>query len=244
VRTAILSDIHGNLSALEAVIADLRDASPDLVLLGGDLATHGHRPAQVIDWLRETGWQGVVGNTDEMLWMPGLRERLTQNAPKLAPLFDALFGQLAPATCDLLGAERIAWLRQLPRAVSVEGLLLVHATPGDLWKAPMPDAAEEELAAAYRSAAARRVVYGHIHRPYVRELATGTVVANCGSVGLPFDGDTRASYLLLDEGCIDVRRVSYDVEREAKDLLRSGYPLAGWLAHILRTASYTPLPPR
>jgi predicted phosphodiesterase len=73
-RIAILSDVHGNLTALDAVIADLRDTSPDLVIQAGDLATHGNRPAEVI--VREHGWTGVHGNTDALLWAPGLFERL------------------------------------------------------------------------------------------------------------------------------------------------------------------------
>ena len=75
-RIAILSDIHGNLTALDAVLADLRDQKPDQVYHGGDLAAGGCKPAEVIDCIAQEGWEGVVGNTDEMLWTvearPGL----------------------------------------------------------------------------------------------------------------------------------------------------------------------------
>jgi len=67
-RLAVISDIHGNLTALEAVIADLKTVEVDLVAHGGDLVANGARPAQVIDIIRELGWPGVCGNTDEMLW--------------------------------------------------------------------------------------------------------------------------------------------------------------------------------
>ena len=69
-RLAIVSDIHGNLSALEAVLTDLDACSPDLILHGGDLAAGGARPREVVDRVRGLGWKGVLGNTDEMLYKP------------------------------------------------------------------------------------------------------------------------------------------------------------------------------
>jgi len=239
VRTAIVSDIHGNLRALDAVIADLRRTSPDVVLQGGDLATHGARPAQVIDRIRELGWAGVHGNTDEMLWAPELLDTLSRESPKLSLLFNVLFRELAPATRDRIGEDRITWLRGLPRLLRVEDIVVVHATAESVWKAPMPDATDKELARTYRGLAAPIVVFGHIHRPFVRQLADGLVIANAGSAGLPFDGDPRASYLLVDNSRVEIRRVTYDAEREATALIRSKYPRAAWIADILRTGRYT-----
>jgi predicted phosphodiesterase len=69
-RVAVVSDIHGNLTALDAVIADIRRAGADVVVHGGDLVSGGPRPAEVIDRIRDVGWPGVYGNTDEMLWRP------------------------------------------------------------------------------------------------------------------------------------------------------------------------------
>ena len=74
-RIAIVSDIHGNLTALEAVLADLREVSPDLIFHGGDLVQGGANPAGVVDLVRDLGWRGVVGNTDELMFRPeSLRE--------------------------------------------------------------------------------------------------------------------------------------------------------------------------
>src|ERR1700733_1651181 len=70
VRVAIVSDLHGNLTAFEAVLADLQKTSPDLIFHGGDLADGGASPVEVIDRIRDLGWQGVVGNTDELLFDP------------------------------------------------------------------------------------------------------------------------------------------------------------------------------
>src|SRR5919205_694622 len=97
-RVAVVSDIHGNLAALEAVVADLERRAPDLVVHGGDLALMGPRPAEVVDRVRELGWPGVVGNTDELLWRPQEHERQRGRAPQLQALLDLLFGAYAPHT--------------------------------------------------------------------------------------------------------------------------------------------------
>ncbi len=238
-RLAIVSDIHGNLTALEAVIADLKTASPDLVVHGGDLAASGNRAAEVVDRIRDLGWPGVVGNTDEMLWAPEQFDRQMKRAAKLRVLLEILFHEFAPATRDLLCDERIQWLQALPREWRNEELLLMHASPGDLWQAPMPDCEEQKLLATYSGAGAAIVVYGHIHRPYVRRVP-GLLVANSGSAGVTYDGDPRASYLLVEDGNITIRRVEYDVEAEIKLLASSGYPRAAWLSEIRRHGKYVP----
>jgi len=241
-RTAILSDFHGNMAALEAVLADLKDASPDLVVQGGDLAMGGHRPAEVVDRIRELGWPGVLGNTDEVLWSDESRAALERSAPKLGPLLRMIFDDAA-ATVDLLGQDRIAWLRSLPGEwhSSDAQVAVVHASPGNLWRAPGPDGDEAELLATYGRLGTRIVVYGHIHRPYVRPLQEFTV-ANSGSVGTPHDGDPRPSYLLIEDGQVTIRRVEYDIERECSEFIASGYPHAEWLAEIRRRGAYVPPP--
>jgi len=240
-RVALVSDVHGNLTALEAVIADLDRTAPDLVISGGDLALMGPRPAEVVDRVRELGWPGVVGNTDEVLWAPEEHERQLERAPALEPLLRLIFTAYALDTRERLGEERIQWLRGLPAEHRAEELTVVHAQPGDLWRAPLPDADDDELAAAYGSLGAERVGYGHIHRPYVRALDR-LVVANAGSVGLSWDGDPRASYLLIDDGEPEIVRVQYDIEAEVRALLESGHPDADRLGQMRRTGEF--IPPR
>jgi putative phosphoesterase len=237
---AIVSDIHGNLTALEAVVSDIERRSADRVLQGGDLALAGCQPAEVIDRVRELGWAGIVGNTDELLWRPEERAVQERNAPKLRDLLRVLFEDYAPATHDLIGDERIEWLRRLPAEHREDELVLIHASPGDLWRAPLPDAEDSELVATYESCQAQMVVYGHIHRPYARRVGELTV-ANSGSVGSPFDGDPRASYLLVDESEVEVVRVEYDIEREISLLLSSGYPDAHRLAETRRSGRFIPV---
>jgi putative phosphoesterase len=240
-RLAVVSDIHGNLTALDAMIADLDRRAPDAVLHGGDLALAGAQPAEVVDRVRELGWPGVVGNTDELLWRPEELAAQERAAPKLLPLLRLLFEEYAPATLDALGAERLAWLQALRREYRDGELLLLHASPDSLWKAPMPDAEDSELIATYDKCGAALVVYGHIHRPFVRRLGAMTV-ANSGSAGSPLDGDPRASYLLIEDGRPQIVRVEYDIEREVRLLLDSGYPDAARIAAMRRSAAF--LPPR
>src|ERR1039457_4332163 len=85
-RIAIVSDIHGNRTAFEAVLTDLRQTSPDLILHGGDLADGGSSPVEIVDRIRDLGWLGVVGNTDEMLSMPETFEEFASQSPKLHTL--------------------------------------------------------------------------------------------------------------------------------------------------------------
>jgi predicted phosphodiesterase len=237
-RVAIVADIHGNRRAFEAVLADLRQVAPDLVLHGGDLAYGGTHPAEIIDQVRGLGWPGVRGNTDEMLWCPQSLAEFAARQPKLAPLLSR-FQELIPPTLASIGEERLRWLEGLPGLYSQEGFSLVHASPGDLWRAPMPDASDDELWNTYAPLGAQIVVYGHIHRPYIRRLK-GMTVANTGSVSQSYDGDTRASYLVMDGGSVTTRRVEYDVESEAKELLGSGLPHADWMSRILLTGKYCP----
>lgn len=241
-RIAVVSDIHGSLVALEAVISDLRGHRPDLVLHGGDLVLSGPRPAEVVDRIREEGWPGVMGNTDELLWRSEELETQLQRAPRLEWLLRVLFEDLAPATCALLGEERLAWVEALPPDWRGEEICLLHASPGDLWRAPMPDADPDDFREAFGPCNAQVVVYGHIHRPFVRRVGA-IAVANSGSVGMPYDGNPAASYLLVTDGVPEVHRVAYDVEREARDLHAIGYPHADWLAEVRRRAAYFAPPP-
>ena len=219
-KVAIVSDFHGNLVALEAVLADLDQAKPDLIAHGGDLAFNGPRPVECVDRIRELGWPGVVGNMDRALENPTGR-RVTWASRQLGP-------------------ERNAWLQSLPMEWRQEDqIALVHAVPGDLWRAIFPEADDAELRAVYGPLGARIAVYCHIHRPYVRAFGDLTV-ANSGSVGLPFDGDPRASYLVIEDGRVENRRVDYDIEKAVADVMGSGLPEAEAVATMYRTGRPQP----
>ncbi len=234
-RIAIVSDIHGNRTAFEAVLADLRQTSPDLIFHGGDLCHAGASPAEIVDRSRELGWQGVVGNTDEMLYMPESLEEFAKQAPKLQPLITVI-REMGVATREALGEERLAWLHSLPRIQNNGPMALVHASPENLWRAPAPDASDAELESVYGPLGRPIAIYGHIHRSYIRSVS-GMIVANAGSVSLSYDGDRRAAYLLVDGSMPTIRRVEYDVDLEIKAVFACGLPHADWVAKTLESAS-------
>lgn len=236
-RVAVVSDIHGNRTALEAVLADVRQMSPDLVLHGGDLADPGSSPLEVVDRIRDLGWQGVMGNTDEMLVQPDSLEDFAKQSAAPSALW-ATIRDLASATRTQLGGERLEWLRKLPLLAATPGFALVHATPKSCWRAPAAEATDADLESIYGELGQPIVAFGHTHVPAVRSMnGRLKLLINTGSVGLPYDGDPRASYLLLDPNTPSIRRVEYSVEKELKALLSCGLPGAEWIARMLRTSS-------
>ena len=239
-RIAVVSDIHANLTALEAVIADIQSVGVDMVVHGGDLMG-GTRPTEVIDRVRELNWPGVFGNTDEMIWNPGL---IVEKLPgdRFAQIRDAALNYTIPHARSAIGEERLAWLRALPLRWSGHDLTVVHAGPGDAWQIVSASASDEALTRVFGAGSgdpgsgirSSRVVYGHIHVPFVRRLPEMTVV-NSGAVSLSFDGDPRASYALVDGDRVEIRRVAYDVEKEIDLLMRTDDPLRESTAATLRT---------
>lgn len=221
-RIAIVADVHGNLTALEAVLADLQEVQPDLVAHGGDLALTGPDPVEVVDRIRELGWPGVMGNTDAAI----------VDAETIPPDMRGFMGATSARSREMLGEDRVAWLAALPMEWRQEDLALVHAVPGDYWKVVKPDDSDDRLREVYGPLGSAVAVYGHIHIPYVRQLGDLTV-ANSGSLSLAFDGDTRAKYLLVEDGRAEHRHVSYDVEAVAARLREIDYPnaepIVSWL---------------
>jgi hypothetical protein len=149
----------------------------------------------------------------------------------------AAIGEMAAATREALGEERLAWLRGLPHVHVRAPMALVHASPGSPWRAPAPEASDAELASVYAPLGQPVAVYGHIHRSYIRSV-NGMAVVNTGSVSMSYDGDRRAAYLLLDGSSPTIRRVEYAVDREVKALAGCGLPHFDWVAKMLESGSF------
>lgn len=225
-RIAVVSDVHGNLTALEAVLADLDRVKPDVVVYAGDMALGGPHPVEVVDRVRELGWPAVLGNSDAVLAAdPVLRDKVR-----------GFVAEATMRTAAMLGRERVDWLTRLPIEWRQEDVVVVHAVPGDCWAVVEHDATDQALIDTFGVLGVPIAVYGHIHRPYLRRIDELTVV-NSGSVSLSADGDPRASYVVLDSGRVEHHRVAYDVERVAADLLRIDYPNATGYADWLRTGN-------
>ncbi|HLJ59168.1 MAG TPA: metallophosphoesterase family protein [bacterium] len=233
-RVAIISDVHGNVRALEAVLAAVRARGPfDEIVNGGDLALGGPRPREAMEALRALGYPTVVGNTDQ--WLVGGVDAL-EAPPPLHAVRDWARRRL--------GSEDLAYLRVLPMSHRIEPaggppLVIVHATPTSTMVSVNPDAPAEMLADMLAQAQTRALAYGHIHKAYVREVGDAVVV-NVGSVGLPFDGVAKPAWAMLTlrdgrwQG--EIVRVPYDTEAVARDLLQSDHPAAATFAGRVRTA--------
>jgi predicted phosphodiesterase len=216
-RIAIISDIHGNLPALEAVIEDLDRLAPDDVWCGGDLGWNGPWARECIAAVREAGWKTVKGNTD--VWITGDPQAVESEEDRAA------LREVAAA--HAVSDDDARWLLNLPLGHAGPGsILLVHGTPQSPFDAPGPDSPASAFD-PYRDRAGL-VIYGHIHRAFVRRLIDGTLVCNTGSVGMDKDGDT-ACYLVLERTGADLtlvhRRVPYDRDAAIAGGRRIGEPL-------------------
>ncbi len=236
-RVAIISDVHGNVRALEAVLADLRARGPfDRVINGGDLAFGGPRPGETMAALEALAYPTIIGNTDE--WVAAAAEG-AGGVPE--PVQRA-----AEWTGRQLSADQLESLHRLPMVHRVEPaggppLVVVHATPVSTTDAIMPDAPDEVLTRAMEQARTRTLAYGHIHQAYIREVGDGLVV-NVGSVGFPFDGDPRPAWAIctLHNGRwhAEILRVAYDREAVARELESGDHPLGATFARRARTGQF------
>jgi predicted phosphodiesterase len=211
---ALVYDIHGNLPALEAVLADADGQGADGWLLGGDVAAFGAWPAETVTRLRElpdATW--IRGNTER--WLAD-RSDLPVDQP-MHPAVLACREELGDAVADELAA--------LPERVAIDDeTAAVHASPVSDMRSFMPTPAddEDELLAGVD---AERLVFGHTHlafrRVALRDGAQPVELVNPGSVGMPFDGDHRASYALLHPGGrVEHRRVQYEHAASVAELAR------------------------
>jgi diadenosine tetraphosphatase ApaH/serine/threonine PP2A family protein phosphatase len=215
---AVISDVHANLEALEAV---LREAGGLKLYCLGDLVDYGAQPNEVIDAMRRRGVECVLGNHD---WAA-----LTGDASG----FDARTAMSAAWSRRALTAESADYLRGLPQELRPDiGIpaYFTHGSPDDrLWEYVDP-LTHSDLFGHYLDRLGVRVIgLGHTHVPYVWEEG-GRTVFNPGSVGQPRDGDWRASFaeVTVSEGevAVELRRVEYDVEGAASKIREAGLPAA------------------
>lgn len=226
-RLLVVSDLHGNWPALEAVAREPHDA----VVCLGDVVGYGPEPAACVRWLREERAISVQGNHDRAL------------AKGVAPGCSADFLWLAEATSGIaarqLTPHEVHYLARLPeqRSETLDGIsyLLLHATPDDpLYRYLRPDS--DGWVEALSGVSSERVLVGHTHTPFDRTFGSVRVV-NPGSLGQPKDGDPRASYAVIDSGRVRHGRAAYCVERTLKAYQGLGVDPSAveTLAELLRT---------
>jgi diadenosine tetraphosphatase ApaH/serine/threonine PP2A family protein phosphatase len=203
---ALLFDVHGNLAALDAVLADAEAAGADEWLIGGDVAAFGPWPVDTLARL-----QALPGAR----WIRGNHERWAVETAEV-PAIPLAQGGVAAAR-DALGPTVVADLYTLPHWQRIPGGEAWHGSPRSDAEGFLPEPQDDE-AALLEGRTPALLVVGHTHlqmrRDVLRPDGGTTHVVNPGSVGMPFDGDPRAAYgLLHDDGTVELRRVPYDVER-------------------------------
>jgi len=223
-RLAILSDIHGNLPALEAVMADLAEQQVEQVIVAGDLINWGPFSAQVVARVREAGWATIRGNHELTLLDHGTPREPAIWADRAAfPVPHWLQRQIPHA----LKLAIALWPDTLVvRPPDAPPLRIVHGSPRDHAEPIYPDVTEVELAPMLAGIAETTIVAGHTHRPLDRRIGRWHVL-NPGAVGMMLDNDQRASYLILEgnaEGWRgELRRVPYDKTPLFAEFARLGF---------------------
>lgn len=220
-RVAALYDIHGNAPALEAVLADVRAAGAELIVVGGDVIP-GPMPMETIALLRDCGIPiaAIQGNGD--------REVLLRRAGIQSDTVPERFRDVMTWVSESLRPKDVAWIATWPATLrlDVRGLgsvLFCHATPRndlDIFTRLTP---EEVLRPIFEPTGAATVVCGHTHMAFSRTVGAVRVV-NPGSVGMPF-GDPGAYWMMLD-GEIVFRHTEYDLADAAVRVRATAYPQA------------------
>lgn len=207
-RVAALNDVHGNLLALEAVLAELDGERIDAIVSGGDLVL-GPFPAECLTLLRDREARFLHGNCERSV-------------------LDRIDAQ--NAWCDdRLDDEARAFVAAWPATVVLDGVLYCHATPENdediLTRATPPEVVAAELAGSSETL----IVAGHTHQQYEQAVGDKRLV-NAGSIGLPYEGEPAAFWAMVEDGEVELRRTDYDVAAAVEQIVATGFPTAAdWL---------------
>lgn len=223
-KILIISDIHGNLHALNSV---LESTPHDLVICCGDLVVGYPFPDKCIEKLRCIGARVCMGNHDFDI---ALDRKTTVQMNNQDPHISSALDQSAELTRECIGECEKTYLKNLPREqlFTVDGITFYmnHTAPSlSLHHYISPDTSEEEMTALYSNIQADILITGHTHIPYVKKIGYRQLI-NPGSVGEPRDGDLRAGYAVFDTDTSQVmlHRLAYDTSETIRILLESGYP--------------------
>jgi putative phosphoesterase len=226
-RIGIISDIHGNLPALEAVLHDLRPKGLDALYCLGDLVGYAAFPNEVTERIRSEGIPTIMGNYDDGVGF----DRDECGCAYTDPVDKQLGDQSLAWTKAKVSAENKAYLRSLEKEVRFEGdgkrVLLVHGSPRRMNEYLFEDRPVSSFQRLAASSNADIIVFGHTHRPY-NKLVDGVLFVNAGSVGKPKDGDWRACYVILEPSSdaqpVTFIRIPYDVQTVAAAIRASDLP--------------------
>ena len=210
-RVAALYDVHGNLPALEAVLAEIEREGVDAIVVGGDIAAGPPQPREVVELVRSLpNAHPIRGNADRV------RDPQYRDDEGLAWLLEQL------------DDDQVEWLTSLPFSAVLDDTLYVHATPQDDETVVTELTSDERLADLLAGVEQRRVVAGHTHMQLERRVGSRLFV-NAGSVGWPYEGRPGAFWAILDDG-VELRSTEYDRDNAARLVRASGHPRAEEIA--------------
>ena len=232
-KIAIISDIHGNMQALERVWIDIERNDVDTIVCLGDMVGYGPQPEAVVNFIIQQGIRAVAGNHELAVIDAG---RLSEMSP------DARTSILI--TRQLISAATREFIERLPRCLIQDDLYFVHGMPPDSTTDYLTWVGVEEMVTRMTSVDQQLIFVGHTHRPVIcsydgKQLnaavpAAGrtmlcknsTHIVNVGSVGQPRDGDARAKYMIVDTlaGAVDLRCVAYDINKTVDRIAALGFP--------------------
>jgi putative phosphoesterase len=226
-RVAVITDIHGNLPALEAVLARIDELGIEHVYCGGDLVGYGPWPNEVCRLIERGGIPTIYGNYDY-----AIGRDLEDCGCAYRDRHDRVLGEQSVAwTLAHTDARSKAFMRELPFDLRFElagkRVRLVHGSPRKVNEYLFEDKPAHTFERIAALADCDVLVFGHTHQPWIREYG-GVAFVNCGSVGKPKDGDPRAGFAVLEgaAGQVSARveRVDYDAARVARELIEAGLP--------------------
>ena len=240
-KVAVLSDIHANYQALEAVVSDLKKNNCEKVLCLGDLALAGPQPRMVIDFVRnQKDWTVIQGNTDQLIgdFSPAIVDSLKKKFPVMANalLDDVLY----------IEDDKKEYLKNLPaqKSIEVEGVkvLLVHGSPRRNNEDIMPDMPVERVEEMLQGVSEDLILCGHTHIPCGYQTNSKQTVVNVGSVGRPMTANNNdACYCIIDFAngsfTVEHRFVDYDKETASAIMLARGYDGVETLAQMILKGS-------
>lgn len=236
-KIAFISDIHGNATALEAVLTDLREKEVDEVFVLGDICFRGPEPKRSLDIIQALNTDVIKGNADEWI-VRGINDG---EVPKEAL---SMMNKERDWAASKLDKDQLDYLKGLPTELNLTfgdiKIHAFHAAPNSLFDIVQPFASDETLEEKLFEKEVDIYIYAHIHKPYIRFL-NGKCVVNTGSVGLPFDGIARSSYVLIDLMADHVEasivRVAYDVDKVVLQFTQSDYPNKDFMIDVLKKSS-------
>lgn len=238
-KIAVISDIHGNMEALEAVMQDIDEENCDKIFVLGDYAMAGPQPSEVISWFlkkqNDDKFKMIQGNTDLMIadYSSQIYEKVKEKAPVMAEALKDDYG--------LINMIQRMFLKDLPEQMTVEAegikFLLTHGSPRKNNEDILPDTPMHEIKNMVQNLDADIILCGHTHIPCGFQTDTKKTVINAGSVGRPFTDEAKSCYLKIivnnKKYFIEHKFVEYNKERAALKMRKRKFAGANIIANTL-----------